>query len=77
MRPNSKPETRISEIPEKSFKEKRIRDITLVYYSREDIRKAMFQFSKNRECIPRYFEGFGKRFLLIAQARGRNMRLGY
>ncbi len=47
--------------PERSFKEQRIREITLAYYSRNDIRKAIFEFSKNRECIPRYFEGFGKR----------------
>ncbi len=44
-----------------SFKEQRIRDITLIYYSRPDVKKAIFEFSKNRECIPRYFEGFGKR----------------
>lgn len=44
-----------------SFNEKRIREITLIYYSRPDVRKAIFDFSKNRECIPRYFEGFGKR----------------
>jgi len=49
--------------PEKeiSFKEKRIREIVFLYYSREDVKKAIFNFSKNRECIPRYFEGFGKR----------------
>ena len=42
-------------------KEDRIRAIALSYYSRQDIRKSMFEFSKNRETIPRYFEGFGKR----------------
>jgi len=49
--------------PEKeiSFKEKRIREIVFLYYLREDVKKAIFNFSKNRECIPRYFEGFGKR----------------
>ena len=46
---------------EPSFKEKRIREILLIYYSREDVRNAMFEFSTGRECIPRYFEGFGKR----------------
>ena len=46
---------------ERSFKEERVRSITLMYYSRPDIKKAMFEFSKNRECVPRYFEGFGKR----------------
>lgn len=43
------------------FKEDRIRNIALSYYSRLDVRKAIFSFSQNRETIPRYFEGFGKR----------------
>ena len=46
---------------ELSFKEKRLREILFLYYTREDVRKAMFEFSKDRECIPRYYEGFGKR----------------
>ncbi len=46
---------------QKSHKEQRIREITLIYYSRTDIKKAIFQFAKDRECIPRYYEGFGKR----------------
>jgi DNA primase catalytic subunit len=54
METDSKPE-------ERSFKEKRVREITFIYYSRSDVKKAMFEFSKNRECVPRYFEGFGKR----------------
>ena len=44
-----------------TINEKRIREITFIYYSRPDIKKAIFDFSQNRECIPRYFEGFGKR----------------
>jgi len=44
-----------------SIKEERIRKIAQIYYSRPDIRKAIFEFSKKRECVPRYFEGFGKR----------------
>jgi len=44
-----------------SFKEQRIRKITQLYYSREDVQKAIFEFSKDREISPRYFEGFGKR----------------
>ena len=47
--------------PEISLKEQRIRRVSLAYYMRSDIRKAMFEFSKKRECVPRYFEGFGKR----------------
>jgi len=46
---------------EKSEREERIRKITLMYYSRPEIQKAIFEFSQNREIIPRYFEGFGKR----------------
>lgn len=49
------------EPPKKSVKEQRIRNIALFYYSRPDIRKAIFEFGKNRETVPRYFEGFGKR----------------
>ncbi len=43
------------------FREQRIRKITHLYYSRPDVQKNMFEFSKNREICPRYFEGFGKR----------------
>ncbi len=32
-----------------------------MYYSRPEIQKAIFEFSKDREISPRYFEGFGKR----------------
>ena len=46
---------------EKSFKEQRIRKIIQLYYSRQDVQKNIFEFSKNREVVPRYFEGFGKR----------------
>jgi len=43
------------------IKEQRIRKIAISYYSRPDVRKNMLEFSKNREVVPRYFEGFGKR----------------
>jgi hypothetical protein len=46
---------------QRSFKEKRLREILFIYYSRPDVRKAMFEFAQNRETIPRYYEGFGKR----------------
>ena len=60
MESNSKPEEKY--VPEeRSFKEDRIRSITFMYYSNPEIKKAIFEFSKNRECVPRYFEGFGKR----------------
>jgi DNA primase catalytic subunit len=44
-----------------SFKEQRIRKITRLYYSKPEIQKVIFDFSKNREICPKYFEGFGKR----------------
>ncbi len=46
---------------EPSTKEKRVRNLTTLYYSRKDIQKAIYEFSRNREVVPRYFEGFGKR----------------
>jgi len=46
---------------EPEIKEKRIRKISPLYYSRKDIIDAIFKFSKNREISPRYFQGFGKR----------------
>jgi len=48
--------------PEPSAKEKRIRSLTTLYYSRKDIQKAIFDFSENREVVPSYMmESFGKR----------------
>jgi len=44
-----------------SIKESRIRKITNFYYSKPEIQNYLFEFSKNREISPRYFEGFGKR----------------
>jgi DNA primase catalytic subunit len=43
------------------IKKNRIDQIKQVYYSRKDVQKAIYDFSKNREVVPRYFEGFGKR----------------
>jgi len=43
------------------FQEERIRKITSLYYSKPEIQNAIFDFSKNREVSPRYFQGFGKR----------------
>ncbi|HEA46505.1 MAG TPA: hypothetical protein ENH99_01865 [Candidatus Pacearchaeota archaeon] len=43
-------------------REQRIRRMTQLYYSRPDIKKAIFDFSKDREVVPSYMmEGFGKR----------------
>ena len=46
---------------EEDARKSRIRKITSMYYSRPDIQKAIYEFAKGRETIPRYFEGFGKR----------------
>jgi DNA primase catalytic subunit len=46
---------------EQNLREQRIKKITSMYYSRPDIQRAIFDFSRNRETIPKYFEGFGKR----------------
>ncbi len=46
---------------EVSEKEKRIRAITKLYYSNPKVQQAILEFAKDREVVPRYFEGFGKR----------------
>jgi len=48
-------------INEISEKEKRIRAITKMYYSSPKVQEEMVKFAENRESVPRYFEGFGKR----------------
>lgn len=55
------PENPLNQEREISEKEKRIRQITQLYYSKPEVQNAIFEFSKNREISPRYFEGFGKR----------------
>ena len=42
-------------------KESRIMKMTRLYYSNPEIQRAIFDFSEDREVVPRYFEGFGKR----------------
>ena len=52
----------MEEIPKPmSEKEARIRAITRLYYSQPKIQEALLAFGMNREVVPRYFEGFGKR----------------
>ncbi len=55
---NNSPQIDKSEISEK---EKRIRNLTSLYYSRPEIQKAIYDFSSHREVVPRFYEGFGKR----------------
>jgi hypothetical protein len=42
-------------------KEDRVRKITHIYYSNPKIKEALLNFAKDREVVPRYFDGFGKR----------------
>ncbi|MBI5804136.1 hypothetical protein HY450_02740 [Candidatus Pacearchaeota archaeon] len=41
--------------------EKRIRTITNLHYSNQNVQKALLNFAKDREVVPRYYELFGKR----------------
>jgi hypothetical protein len=46
---------------EVSGKEERIRKITALYYSNPKVQEAILRFARDREVVPRYYEGFGKR----------------
>lgn len=39
----------------------KVKKITKLYYSNPQIKRALLDFSRNREVVPRYGEGFGKR----------------
>jgi DNA primase catalytic subunit len=43
------------------IKEQRIRSIMHIYYSNPKVQEAIVKFAQNREVVPRYYEGFGKR----------------
>lgn len=42
-------------------KEIKVKSVAQSFYSRKDVQKAIFDFCKGRETVPKYFEGFGKR----------------
>lgn len=42
-------------------KEERVRALTAIYYSNPNVQAALLKFAKDREVVPMYFEGFGKR----------------
>ncbi|MEK6848685.1 MAG: hypothetical protein AABX65_03575, partial [Nanoarchaeota archaeon] len=46
---------------ERDLKEERVKSIAIAYYARGDVQKAIVDFCRKRETVPRYFEGFGKR----------------
>lgn len=39
----------------------KIDKVALFYYSRKDVQEAILKFCQDRETVPRYYEGFGKR----------------
>lgn len=46
---------------EEKENEKKLRNLAISYYSRQDIQKAILEFSRNRETIARSFDIFSKR----------------
>lgn len=44
-----------------SFEKRKVQIIAPTYYMRKEIQEAIYKFCKNRETVPRYLEGFGKR----------------
>jgi hypothetical protein len=46
---------------QKDVKEERIRALTKIYYSNPKLQQYLLEFGRNREVVPRYYEGFGKR----------------
>jgi len=46
---------------EEGKKGKKVKEIALSYYSRKDVSQYLVKFSKNRESVARFYEGFGKR----------------
>lgn len=45
----------------KDPKEERVRALTKIYYSNPKLQQYLLEFGQNREVVPRYYEGFGKR----------------
>jgi hypothetical protein len=54
-------ENKFEKKPEMGGKEERIRAITKAYYANPKVQEALVAFARDREVVPRYFEGFGKR----------------
>ena len=44
-----------------SLEKRKVQIIDQSYYSRKEVQEAIYNFCKNRETVPRYLEGFGKR----------------
>lgn len=45
----------------KDPKEERVRALTKLYYSNPKIQEYLLEFGRDREVVPRYYDGFGKR----------------
>lgn len=43
------------------MEKEKLNQLAVFYYSRKDVQEAIFNFCQNRETVPRYYEGFGKR----------------
>ena len=61
-----------SEEDRTNIKEKRVRALTRIYYSNQKVQAAILKFALDREVVPRYFEGFGKRPDMIQYASDIN-----
>lgn len=46
---------------EETGEKRKVQIIAQAYYARKDVQEAIYNFCKNRETVPRYLEGFGKR----------------
>ncbi|MEI7719384.1 MAG: DNA primase small subunit domain-containing protein [archaeon] len=44
-----------------SGEKRKVQIVAQSYYARKEIQEAIYKFCKNRETVPRYLEGFGKR----------------
>jgi hypothetical protein len=56
-----KPLNQSNQQEEENKELKRVQIIAKSYYARKDIQNAIYDFCQNRETVPRYLEGFGKR----------------
>ena len=43
------------------MEQEKVNQIAVFYYSRKDVQEAILKFCQDRETVPRYYEGFGKR----------------
>jgi hypothetical protein len=46
---------------EEANEKRKVQIIAQSYYARKEIQEALYKFCKNRETVPRYLDGFGKR----------------